>query len=369
MVDNGSSDNVGIKTKTLSKSSFNCSNLGVNSVYFTVRDASSNESIGEITVTVLDTIRPVIANMPTNKVVGFCNAAQSYNLPTATDNCGNITVKQIAGLPSGSNFPIGITTNTFELSDESGNKVTASFTINVNAATNIDTFPSLEMCQDKGLLELSNGAANMTFSGSGIMKDKKTFDPMLAGTGNHTITAIFIDAMGCTNTGTFNITVFPVPDKPEIVRISSNVLAAQKDYYSYQWYRNNEMIAGATSRNYTVTQSGIYGLVVKNASGCENGSDPFAIGVPLGGSIITKDKDLFNVYPNPSTNVFFIELKGINAKGTKITIIDMIGKEVMAFETDKDLIEMNVIDFAAGTYYVKIENGNNFMVKPIIIAK
>ena len=129
------------------------------------------------------------------------------------------------------------------------------------------------------------------------------------------------------------------------------------------------MIAGATSRNYTVTQSGIYGLVVKNASGCENGSDPFAIGVPLGGSIITKDKDLFNVYPNPSTNVFFIELKGINAKGTKITIIDIIGKEVMAFETDKDLIEMNVIDFAAGTYYVKIENGNNFMVKPIIIAK
>jgi hypothetical protein len=30
---------------------------------------------------------------------------------------------------------------------------------------------------------------------------------------------------------------------------------------------------------------------------------------------------------------------------------------------------MNVVDFAPGTYFVKMENGNRFMVKPLIIAK
>jgi hypothetical protein len=82
-----------------------------------------------------------------------------------------------------------------------------------------------------------------------------------------------------------------------------------------------------------------------------------------------KERDLFTVYPNPSSGAFFIELKGIELKGSKITIIDMLGKEVMVFEADRDLMEMNVVEFSPGTYFVKLENGNKFMVKPIIIAK
>jgi hypothetical protein len=44
---------------------------------------------------------------------------------------GQITITQIAGLPSGSVFPIGVTTNTFRATDESGNSTTCSFTITV----------------------------------------------------------------------------------------------------------------------------------------------------------------------------------------------------------------------------------------------
>ncbi|WP_289024613.1 HYR domain-containing protein, partial [uncultured Salegentibacter sp.] len=39
---------------------------------------------------------------------------------------------QTAGLPSGSEFPIGITENTFEITDASGNKSTCSFNVTVN---------------------------------------------------------------------------------------------------------------------------------------------------------------------------------------------------------------------------------------------
>lgn len=42
---------------------------------------------------------------------------------------------QIAGLPSGSSFPVGITTNTFQVEDEYGNTATCSFNVIVNDGT------------------------------------------------------------------------------------------------------------------------------------------------------------------------------------------------------------------------------------------
>ncbi|MDP1725325.1 MAG: HYR domain-containing protein, partial [Bacteroidota bacterium] len=369
MVDNGSTDNVNITSRTLSKSNFNCSNTGANQVIFTIRDGSGNESVGEVTITVLDTTKPALTSVPGNKIVGYCNNRITYSMPTGTDNCGNVSVNMVSGLASGTLYPLGLTTNTFELSDESGNKITTSFTVLVIPETVIDTFKSVEICQDHGTIDLSMGAsASLTFNGAGVKKDKITFDPMLSGVGTHTITASFVDSLGCISTGSFTITVYPVPDKPEINRVASNVLQANKDFYSYQWYRNNVMIAGATSKSLTLTQSGVYGLVVKNTSGCVNGSDPYSFGV-TGVSTMVKEKDMFNVYPNPSSGIFYIELKGIAVKGSLITIIDMLGKEVMHFEAQTDMIEMNVIDFAPGTYYVKLENGNKFMFRPLIIAK
>ncbi|HSP83769.1 MAG TPA: HYR domain-containing protein, partial [Gillisia sp.] len=50
---------------------------------------------------------------------------------SSSDNCSGETINQIAGLPSGSEFPIGITTNTFEVTDASGNKFTCSFDVTV----------------------------------------------------------------------------------------------------------------------------------------------------------------------------------------------------------------------------------------------
>ncbi len=44
---------------------------------------------------------------------------------------GQIVITQTAGLPSGSVFPVGVTTNTFVARDESGNEHTCSFTVTV----------------------------------------------------------------------------------------------------------------------------------------------------------------------------------------------------------------------------------------------
>ncbi|WP_034061413.1 HYR domain-containing protein [Lacinutrix jangbogonensis] len=51
--------------------------------------------------------------------------------------------EQTAGLASGSDFPIGVTTNTFVVTDVTGNSETCSFTVTVNEVLSVDSF-SLE---------------------------------------------------------------------------------------------------------------------------------------------------------------------------------------------------------------------------------
>jgi hypothetical protein len=56
--------------------------------------------------------------------------AVSYTPPVGTDNCGSTTA-QTAGLPSGSQFPVGTTTNTYTVTDASGNTASCSFAVTV----------------------------------------------------------------------------------------------------------------------------------------------------------------------------------------------------------------------------------------------
>lgn len=131
-VNDGSSDNCGISTLTLSKTSFNCSNLGSNTVTLTVKDVNNNIATGTAVVTVIDNILPQItcAGNIQLTATGANGAVATFPTPSATDNC-SFTITQTAGLTSGSTFPIGTTTNTFEVVDGSGNKSTCSFDVNV----------------------------------------------------------------------------------------------------------------------------------------------------------------------------------------------------------------------------------------------
>jgi hypothetical protein len=68
----------------------------------------------------------------------FCTRlAASCGAFTGTDNCGALTAtNQLAGLTSGSLFPVGLTTNTFEVMDAAGNKLTAGQRLTVYRLAN-----------------------------------------------------------------------------------------------------------------------------------------------------------------------------------------------------------------------------------------
>jgi hypothetical protein len=126
---------------------------GTTTVTWTVVDASGNSATATQQVTVTDVINPVISNVSADISVsadaGNCGAIVNWSAPVATDNCSAL-LSQTAGAVSGSAFPVGTTTISYDAVDPSGNHSTASFNITVtdNEAPALQTPAAQFFCFD-----------------------------------------------------------------------------------------------------------------------------------------------------------------------------------------------------------------------------
>ncbi|MCI5157033.1 MAG: hypothetical protein D3906_01085 [Candidatus Electrothrix sp. AUS1_2] len=85
-IDNGSADNCCIASRTTDKNSFNCSDLGENTVTLTVKDCNGNSNSATATVTVVDTIAPTNVQANAQSVITPPDTPISFTA-TAEDNC------------------------------------------------------------------------------------------------------------------------------------------------------------------------------------------------------------------------------------------------------------------------------------------
>ena len=116
------------------------SSAGEYTLTYSATDAAGNTHDESFTITVSDDEDPSIdglsANLTPSAAAGTCGADVSWDEPTANDNCAGASIAQTAGLPSGSAFPVGTTTNTFVITDAAGNTATCSFDVTVNDTEN-----------------------------------------------------------------------------------------------------------------------------------------------------------------------------------------------------------------------------------------
>jgi VCBS repeat-containing protein len=111
--------------------------IGSTTETYQVTDAAGNSSTCSFTITVNDAEAPVITcpdDITVDNDEGICGAVVTYTPPTGTDNCPGAITTQIAGLGSGATFPVGSTTETYQVTDAAGNSSTCSFTVTVNDA-------------------------------------------------------------------------------------------------------------------------------------------------------------------------------------------------------------------------------------------
>jgi HYR domain len=96
----------------------------------TVTDQLGRTSSCSFTVTVTDTVPPVITcpeNIAMPQDPGACRAVATFS-PTFSDDCPTTVV---CAPPSGTAFPIGTTTDTCTVTDQSGQSASCSFTVAV----------------------------------------------------------------------------------------------------------------------------------------------------------------------------------------------------------------------------------------------
>lgn len=127
-VDNGSADACGLMSIISTPTSFDCSDLGPNTVDVVVTDVNSNSSMGSAIATVIDTVSPTIVCQNVNLTLdpdSTTRIAASLFDGGSTDACG-IMSYQINGSDSldldCANF--GTTTYTLTVTDTSGNSST-----------------------------------------------------------------------------------------------------------------------------------------------------------------------------------------------------------------------------------------------------
>ena len=203
--------------------------VGTTTVVWTVTDDSGNTATCSMDITVTDDENPQITCPADITVTGTSGAGAvvTYTTPVGTDNCTGATTTQIAGLPSGSTFPLGTTTNTFEVEDTAGNTTSCSFTVEVTGVPPSIVCPAdIVVDNDSG-----NCDAIVTFAATettGVPASVITYsqDPGTAfPVGVTTVTATATNAVGtdqCTFTITVNDTEDPAITCPAAITTSND---------------------------------------------------------------------------------------------------------------------------------------------------
>jgi gliding motility-associated-like protein len=135
--------------------------IGTTTVLYTAKDKSNNSSQCSFKVIVKDQTPPEILDCPTSMTISAdasCKGKAIWIAPTATDNCGNVTLT--SSHSSGSLFPIGTTTVTYTAKDAKGNTSTCTFDV---------------MVKDETPPEISNCPASITISADAFCKGKATW--------------------------------------------------------------------------------------------------------------------------------------------------------------------------------------------------
>lgn len=144
-INNGTTDNCGTITYSLDKTSFNCSNIGSNTVTLTAKDACGNIGSNTANVVVIDNVKPnaICQNITVTLSGGTASITASQVDNGSNDACG---IKSISVSPNTFNCSnIGANTVTLTVTDNNDNVSTCDATVTVEGAIptcSIDVTPS-----------------------------------------------------------------------------------------------------------------------------------------------------------------------------------------------------------------------------------
>ena len=152
----------------------------------------------------------------------------------------------------------------------------------------------------------------------------------------------------------------------------SSVLAANANMRAYQWTLNGEIVS--TNQSVTARKKGWYKIrITSPVGGCKN-EDSIFINVLQSGSVTLVHKNILaiNVYPNPSSGLFDVEVISETEGNLKLTVLDILGRpvyksisEIQGFKH----VPVDLNELPNGQYILKIELGGIVQNRRIVVSR
>lgn len=152
--------------------------------------------------------------------------------------------------------------------------------------------------------------------------------------------------------------------EPVQISQSDNVLSSNYDEGN-QWYKDGDIIPGATEKTYTVIRSGEYFVSVK-VNDCEITSEPVIL------SITSSTSDLENelkVFPNPAKELLMVALPYDHAGIFELSIISMDGKSVLNISGQANAseeIRVDISKLTKGVFILQVTSNGTVKAKRIV---
>jgi hypothetical protein len=134
-----------------------------------------------------------------------------------------------------------------------------------------------------------------------------------------------------------------------------------------QWYKDGNIIAGATDQKYHPSENGGYTVRVKVDSCVSDPSTPFIFSVT--GIIDLGRNQFINLYPNPVKRFMRIDWQITGTSLLNVTVSDLNGRQMISRKNIYGGTSINLSALPDGIYLVRISDRDNKIDRTMKIIK
>lgn len=298
-------------------------------------------------------------------------SATQSNVTCNGGNNGSITISATGGTSpfqyssnggssyQSSNIISSLTANSYSvIVKDANNCVTASQNITITEPTapqtpTITANSQTTFCQGDSVVLSSSSANSYLWSNTATSQSTTIFNSV-------SVTVTTFDISGCSATSVATVvTVNPLPPTPTITQIGNTLTSSSAS--GNQWFRNDTIISGATSQNYSASLNGLYSVQVTDGNGCSSTSAPFSFTF-TGIQEITAAQNIF-VAPNPTNGKFKLQFGQMQP--VEIKIYNNIG--AIIYQTKNFTTDIDLSNQPKGNYFILIQTSETTLSKKLII--
>jgi hypothetical protein len=219
------------------------------------------------------------------------------------------------------------------------------------------TYTSSEGCDSVVITDLVVTEIDTLFESVSLCEGE-TYDGWTE-TGQYPVT--YTSTEGCDSVVITDLVVYPAPPAPQIEIVGDTLIS--DNVFGNQWYRDDQLIPGATSQRFIPVEDGQYHVVVTNDHGCISPiSNIIVVHLSSVGSV---ELSHILIYPNPASTEIFVD--NVVVEGSQnISVYDFYGREVLNYHIQPGLNKIDISKLPSGMYLVQVK-GRNYRVGKFIV--